>query len=72
MVPILASTLWGWPFYTMILMTYTYTEGSYKVDYPQVSHTIRCKYAYPRVLALGSRSNWPGPQFCWGWLSPIW
>lgn len=30
-VPILASSLWGWSFYTLILMTYTYTEDSYKV-----------------------------------------
>jgi len=29
-VPILASTLWGWSFYTLILMTYAYTEDSYK------------------------------------------
>ncbi|KAE8448794.1 hypothetical protein EG329_008796 [Mollisiaceae sp. DMI_Dod_QoI] len=29
-VPILASALWGWSFYTLILMTYTYTEDSYK------------------------------------------
>ncbi|KAJ5037947.1 uncharacterized protein L3040_006823 [Drepanopeziza brunnea f. sp. 'multigermtubi'] len=29
-VPILASGLWGWSFYTLILMTYTYTEDSYK------------------------------------------
>ncbi|EPE30569.1 MFS general substrate transporter [Glarea lozoyensis ATCC 20868] len=28
-VPILASALWGWSFYTLILMTYTYTEDSY-------------------------------------------
>ena len=30
-VPILASALWGWSFYTLILLTYTYTEDSYKV-----------------------------------------
>ncbi|KAL8823714.1 MAG: hypothetical protein Q9191_005613 [Dirinaria sp. TL-2023a] len=30
-VPILASSMWGWSFYTLILMTYTYTEDSYKV-----------------------------------------
>ncbi|KAL1879176.1 hypothetical protein Daus18300_001755 [Diaporthe australafricana] len=29
--PILASTLWGFSFYTLILMTFTYTEDSYKV-----------------------------------------
>ena len=30
-VPIVASSLWGWSFYILILMTYTYTEDSYKV-----------------------------------------
>ena len=30
-VPILASALWGWSFYTLILMTYMYIEDSYKV-----------------------------------------
>ena len=30
-VPIIASSLWGWSFFTLILMTYTYTEDSYKV-----------------------------------------
>lgn len=30
-VPILASALWGWSFYTLILMTYLYTEDSYGV-----------------------------------------
>ncbi|KUI59671.1 Caffeine resistance protein 5 [Cytospora mali] len=29
--PILASSLWGFSFYTLILMTFTYTEDSYKV-----------------------------------------
>lgn len=28
-VPIIASGFWGWSFYTLILMTYTYTEDSY-------------------------------------------
>lgn len=27
--PVVASGLWGWSFYTLILMTYTYTEDSY-------------------------------------------
>ena len=31
-VPIIASALWGWSFYTLILMTYMYTEDSYKVS----------------------------------------
>ena len=30
-VPIIASALWRWSFYTLILMTYTYTEDSYEV-----------------------------------------
>ncbi|KAF2091938.1 MFS multidrug transporter-like protein [Saccharata proteae CBS 121410] len=30
-VPVIASAFWGWSFYTLILMTYTYTEDSYKV-----------------------------------------
>ena len=30
-VPIVASAFWGWSFYTLILMTYTYTEDSYRV-----------------------------------------
>ncbi|KAI5357505.1 putative major facilitator superfamily, MFS transporter superfamily [Septoria linicola] len=29
-VPVLASALWGWSFYTLILMTYQYTEDAYK------------------------------------------
>ncbi|KAK5108741.1 hypothetical protein LTR62_007888 [Meristemomyces frigidus] len=29
-VPVLATALWGWSFYTILLMTYTYTEDSYK------------------------------------------
>lgn len=30
LIPILASSLWGWAFYTLILMTLTYTEDAYK------------------------------------------
>ncbi|KAF2107733.1 polyamine transporter [Lophiotrema nucula] len=29
-VPIIVSALWGWSFYTLILMTLTYTEDAYK------------------------------------------
>jgi len=32
-VPILASTPWGWSFYRLILMTYAYTEDSYKASF---------------------------------------
>lgn len=40
-VPVLASALWGWSFYTLILMTYTYTEDSYKarlLPFPPLTH----------------------------------
>ncbi|CAI6262625.1 unnamed protein product [Periconia digitata] len=30
LVPIAASAVWGWSFYTLILMTLTYTEDAYK------------------------------------------
>jgi hypothetical protein len=30
MVPIVVSAFWGWSFYTLILMTLTYTEDAYK------------------------------------------
>ncbi|KAK7518335.1 major facilitator superfamily domain-containing protein [Phyllosticta citriasiana] len=29
-LPVLFSALWGWSFYTLILMSFTYTEDSYK------------------------------------------
>ncbi|KAF2016947.1 hypothetical protein BU24DRAFT_419990 [Aaosphaeria arxii CBS 175.79] len=29
-VPVIASAFWGWSFYTLILMTLTYTEDAYK------------------------------------------
>ncbi|OJD36225.1 polyamine transporter [Diplodia corticola] len=29
-LPVLASALWGWSFYTLILMTFAYTEDAYK------------------------------------------
>ncbi|CAN8101587.1 unnamed protein product [Discula destructiva] len=29
-IPVLASVLWGWSFYSLILMTFTYTEDAYK------------------------------------------
>ena len=31
LVPIIASMFWGWSFYTLILMTLTYTEDGYKM-----------------------------------------
>ncbi|KAF2658354.1 MFS general substrate transporter [Lophiostoma macrostomum CBS 122681] len=30
LIPVLASAFWGWSFYTLILMTLTYTEDAYK------------------------------------------
>ncbi|KAI0130515.1 MFS multidrug transporter-like protein [Xylariales sp. AK1849] len=30
-VPIIASAFWGWSFYTLILMTFQYTEDAYRV-----------------------------------------
>jgi hypothetical protein len=39
-VSIPASTLRGWSFYTLILMTYTYTEDSYKMSFPSSLTTI--------------------------------
>lgn len=31
LVPIVASAFWGWSFYTLILMTFQYTEDAYRV-----------------------------------------
>jgi len=39
-VSIPASTLRGWSFYTLILMTYTYMEDSYKMSFPSSLTTI--------------------------------
>lgn len=32
-VPIIASAFWGWSFYTLILMTFQYTEDAYRVSH---------------------------------------
>jgi len=50
-VPILATALWGWSFYTLILMTYTYTEDSYK------------QYAASALAGLGFVRNIAGAGF---------
>ncbi|KAI9810821.1 MAG: hypothetical protein M1827_006028 [Pycnora praestabilis] len=50
-VPIIASGFWGWSFYTLILMTYTYTEDSYKV------------YSASALAALGLIRNIAGAGF---------
>lgn len=31
-VPIIASAFWGWSFFTLILMTFQYTEDAYRVS----------------------------------------
>ena len=40
-VPIIASALWGWSFYTLILMTYNYTEDSYKASQFALQNRMR-------------------------------
>ena len=50
-VPIIASSLWGWSFYTLILMTYMYTEDSYKV------------YSASALAGLGLIRNLAGAGF---------
>lgn len=30
-IPVIASAFWGWSFYTLILMTFQYTEDAYRV-----------------------------------------
>jgi hypothetical protein len=50
-VPIIASAFWGWSFYTLILMTYTYTEDSYRT------------YAASALAGLGFIRNLAGGGF---------
>lgn len=50
-VPILASALFGWSFYTLILMTYTYTEDAYK------------QYAASALAGIGLVRNLAGAGF---------
>lgn len=50
-VPVLATALWGWSFYTILLMTYTYTEDSYK------------QYAASALAGLGLIRNIAGAGF---------
>ena len=50
-VPVLATALWGWSFYTLILMTYMYTEDSYK------------QYAASALAGLGLVRNLAGAGF---------
>ncbi|KAF2773931.1 MFS general substrate transporter [Teratosphaeria nubilosa] len=46
-VPVLATALWGWSFYTILLMTYEYTEDSYQ------------QYAASALAGLGFIRNIP-------------
>ena len=71
-VPILASALWGWSFYTLILMTYMVTEDSYKVsilsDYiaqPAFAHLVKGLFGV-RSCRLRSRK-----ECGWRWLSAV-
>lgn len=50
-VPVIATALWGWSFYTILLMTYTYTEDSYK------------HYAGSALAGLGLIRNVAGAGF---------
>ncbi|KAK4541429.1 hypothetical protein LTR36_008030 [Oleoguttula mirabilis] len=50
-VPVIATALWGWSFYTILLMTYTYTEDSYK------------QYAASALAGLGLIRNIAGAGF---------
>ncbi|CAK4033709.1 major facilitator superfamily [Lecanosticta acicola] len=50
-VPVLATALWGWSFYNLILMTYQYTEDSYK------------EYAASALAGLGFIRNLAGAGF---------
>ncbi|KAE9993962.1 hypothetical protein EG327_002296 [Venturia inaequalis] len=50
-VPVIASAFWGWSFYTLILMTYTYTEDSYRT------------YAASALAGLGFIRNLAGGGF---------
>lgn len=56
-VPIIASAFWGWSFYTLILMTYTYTEDSYKVSLPEESvKTISVDHFVRSTVLLHSQA----------------
>lgn len=50
-VPVLATALWGWSFYTLILMTYQYTEDTYKT------------YAASALAVIGFVRNLAGAGF---------
>ena len=66
-VPIIASALWGWSFYTLILMTYNYTEDTYKASRFSrrgENSTKRCQVFSASALAgLGLVRNIAGAGF---------
>lgn len=49
--PVIASALWGWSFYTLILMTYTYVEDSFGI------------YSASALAAVGLARNLTGAGF---------
>ena len=70
-IPVIASAFWGWSFYTLILMTYTYTEDSYKVrpDPPKHQSITLSRLGFQRFSSrwLGSseKHSWRGlSSFC--------
>jgi hypothetical protein len=40
-LPITASAFWGWSFYTLILMTFQYTEDAYRVSHIDIAWRVR-------------------------------
>ena len=79
-VPIIASALWGWSFYTLILMTYTYTEDSYKASRFHLRGRMCEEYPLTDIFwpissglqRLRTRRPQPCPQRSGRWLSIIW
>lgn len=66
-VPVLASAVWGWCFYTMILMTVVYIGDSYGVSVWSFSllslHTNILRSTLPLPsLALPSSATWQAPH----------
>lgn len=57
-VPIIASALWGWSFYTLILLTYMYTEDSYKVRWWLLHWFSQCSVRYIRYTRHQLLLDW--------------
>jgi MFS family permease len=55
-VPIIASAFWGWSFYTLILMTFQYTEDAYRVSKIEqyLKHKLTSYRSSPPVPSLAS------------------